>query len=163
MKSAALRCAMSMIVSIVAVGKVREAYIRLACEDFRRRLQPYLRVDILEVRASQRRDAAEAIAEEGERIMRAIQPADCVWLLDRRGTQLDSIELSVELERLLREGSRRRLIVCGAFGCSQAVRERADFLWSLSRLTFLHEWTRAIVLEQLYRAAKITRNEPYHH
>ena len=59
--------------------------------------------------------------------------------------------------------SRLTLVVAGAFGPPQEVIERANFLWSLSELTFLHEWARIIVLEQLYRAAKIIRNEPYHH
>jgi len=55
------------------------------------------------------------------------------------------------------------LVVAGTYGADRAIVERADFVWSLSSLTFLHEWARAIVVEQLYRAAKIARNEPYHY
>jgi 23S rRNA (pseudouridine1915-N3)-methyltransferase len=53
-------------------------------------------------------------------------------------------------------------VIAGAYGAAPALVACADFRWSLSRLTFLHEWARALVLEQLYRAAKIARNEPYH-
>jgi 23S rRNA (pseudouridine1915-N3)-methyltransferase len=61
-------------------------------------------------------------------------------------------------------GTRRMVfVIAGTYGADDSLRERADFVWSLSKLTFLHEWARMVVLEQLYRAAKIARNEPYHH
>jgi 23S rRNA (pseudouridine1915-N3)-methyltransferase len=102
--------------------------------------------------------------EEGERLLRAIDPAESVWVLDRAGTQFDSVALSERLARLEGEGrSRLTLVIGGAFGIAEPVRSRADLIWSLGPLTFLHEWARAIVLEQLYRSAKIARNEPYHH
>jgi len=55
------------------------------------------------------------------------------------------------------------VVIAGTYGASPELLARATFRWSLSKLTFLHEWARMIVLEQLYRAAKIARNEPYHH
>ena len=103
------------------------------------------------------------MAEEGARLLHAIGDADRVWLLDRNGTQLDSIALQREMQRMEQAAVPWTLIVGGAFGVADEVRKRADFVWALSRLTFLHEWARAIVLEQIYRAAKIGRNEPYHH
>jgi 23S rRNA (pseudouridine1915-N3)-methyltransferase len=102
--------------------------------------------------------------EEGERLLHALDPGDLVWLLERDGTQLTSLELSERLRTLAAAGTARLVvIVAGTYGASDALLARAGFRWSLSRLTFLHEWTRALVLEQLYRAAKIARNEPYHH
>ncbi len=87
-----------------------------------------------------------------------------MWLLERSGQELSSEELSERIT-LLADGGTKRLVfaIAGTFGASRELAERAQFRWSLSRLTFLHEWARAIVLEQLYRAAKIARNEPYHH
>jgi 23S rRNA (pseudouridine1915-N3)-methyltransferase len=68
------------------------------------------------------------------------------------------------MEKISHDGtSRLTFVVAGTYGADASLLERADVQWSLSPLTFLHEWTRAIVLEQLYRAAKISRNEPYHH
>jgi 23S rRNA (pseudouridine1915-N3)-methyltransferase len=85
-------------------------------------------------------------------------------LLDRTGDEPSSEDLSRMLAGVSNQGTRRlTLIIAGTYGAASALRERADFVWSLSRLTFLHEWARMIVLEQLYRAAKIARNEPYHH
>lgn len=101
---------------------------------------------------------------EGEAILRLIDPADHVWLLERSGEMLSSKELSRRLERLPHQGiARVTFVVAGTFGTSEALLARADVRWSLSPLTFLHEWARALVLEQLYRAAKIARDEPYHH
>jgi 23S rRNA (pseudouridine1915-N3)-methyltransferase len=104
------------------------------------------------------------MALEAAAILRAIGPHDHVWLLERSGDELTSFELSQRLERLALEGtSRVTFIVAGTYGAAPELAARADLQWSLSRLTLLHEWARALVLEQLYRATKIAKNEPYHH
>jgi 23S rRNA (pseudouridine1915-N3)-methyltransferase len=151
-------------IRIVAVGKVREPYIATALADFRARLRHYLTYDEIEVAAAHGADQARAMREEGERILKALEPGDVLWLLERDGSELSSVELSERL-RVLADGATRRLVlaIAGTYGASEELLARADFRWSLSRLTFLHEWARALVVEQLYRAAKIGRNEPYHH
>jgi 23S rRNA (pseudouridine1915-N3)-methyltransferase len=149
---------------LIAVGKVREPYVTAALVDFRRRLKRYHDFEEVEVSASRGGDARRAMHEEGERIARAFVPGEPVWLLDRSGAQFTSIELSERLVRLADSGhGRLTLVVAGTYGADRALVERADLVWSLSSLTFLHEWARAIVLEQLYRAAKIAREEPYHY
>jgi 23S rRNA (pseudouridine1915-N3)-methyltransferase len=148
---------------LIAVGKIRESYVRDAIADFSRRLARTNPIDVLEVAASHGGDPVRAMREEGERILRAVDPAETMWLLDRSGHQLGSIELSQKLVTLA-DGATARLtiVVAGTYGADPALVARADFCWSLSKLTFLHEWARAVVLEQLYRAAKIARDEPYH-
>jgi 23S rRNA (pseudouridine1915-N3)-methyltransferase len=87
-----------------------------------------------------------------------------LWLLDREGKQFSSEEFAARMQGLADEGTGRIVFaIGGAYGTGEALRARADVRWSLSRLTLLHEWARAVVLEQLYRSAKIARNEPYHH
>ncbi len=148
---------------LIAVGKIREAYIEAALEDFRRRLHRMGSFEELEVAAGHGSDPERAMREEGERIVRALVPGEPFWLLDRDGTGLTSVELAASIAAHADRGAARlNLAIAGAYGASDALRARADFVWSLSPLTFLHEWARAIVVEQLYRAAKITRNEPYH-
>ena len=138
-------------VRLIAVGKLREPYLVAAADDFRRRLRSYHRLEEVEVRG-----------DPG--VLRLLEPGDHVWLLERGGRELSSEEFAARLERLAVEGvSRITFVVAGAFGASDALLARADVQWSLSRLTFLHEWARVLVLEQLYRAAKIAANEPYHH
>ena len=149
---------------LIAVGKLREEYAREAVADFAKRLARISPIEEIEVAASKSTDAARAMRDESERVLRAIDPSDTVWLLERTGSELSSIELSAKIVELADAAtSRLTIVVAGTFGADPAIVERADFLWSLSRLTFLHEWARAVVLEQLYRAAKIARNEPYHH
>ena len=149
---------------LIAVGRIREPYIAAAVADFRARLHHYGGLEEVEVAASPGSDPARAMREEAERIARALVPGEPVWLLDRGGTPLSSIALSEKLARLDVEGnSRLTLVIAGTFGADPALVARADFVWSLSSLTLLHEWARALVVEQLYRAAKIARNEPYHH
>ncbi|HZZ64280.1 MAG TPA: 23S rRNA (pseudouridine(1915)-N(3))-methyltransferase RlmH [Candidatus Baltobacteraceae bacterium] len=147
-------------VRMIAVGKVHERYINQACEEFMKRLRPYYPLEVIEVRHA----ASGSLSEEAERILRLLHQDDMVWLLDRAGTQLSSEELSTMLADISHRGTRRlTLVIGGTFGADKRLVERADFVWSLSRLTLLHEWARALVLEQIYRAAKIARNEPYHH
>jgi len=151
-------------VRLIAVGKLREPYLAAAAEDFRRRLRPYHRLEEVEVRAGDGGDPDRAMAAEGEAILRLIAPSDHVWLLERTGTELSSEELATRIERLAIGGtSQLTLVIAGTYGAAPALLARAQLRWSLSKLTFLHEWARALVLEQLYRAAKIAANEPYHH
>ncbi len=127
-------------------------------------MRRYEAYDEIEVAASDGRDPARAMLEEGERVLRALEPGDVLWLLERSGTELSSPELAAKLRALSEEGTGRVVFaIAGTYGASEPLLARANFRWSLSSLTFLHEWARAIVLEQLYRAAKIVRNEPYHH
>jgi 23S rRNA (pseudouridine1915-N3)-methyltransferase len=151
-------------IRIVAVGRLREPYLAAAAKDFRRRLAPYHRIEELEVRAADGERPATAMALEASAILRGIAPGDQVWLLERAGTELSSVELAERVEGLTVNGvSRLTFVIAGTYGAAPELVARANLCWSLSRLTLLHEWARILVLEQLYRATKIARNEPYHH
>jgi 23S rRNA (pseudouridine1915-N3)-methyltransferase len=149
---------------LIAVGKLREPYLIAAAEDFRRRLRPYHRLEEVEVRAGDGSDATRSMADEADAILRLVAPSETLWLLERTGTELSSEALSARIERLPVEGtSQLTIVIAGTYGAAPALLARAQFRWSLSQLTLLHEWARVLVLEQLYRAAKIAANEPYHH
>ncbi|HVA38167.1 MAG TPA: 23S rRNA (pseudouridine(1915)-N(3))-methyltransferase RlmH [Candidatus Dormibacteraeota bacterium] len=151
-------------IQVLAVGKVKERYVAAAVDDFARRLRPYASLDLAEVPAAHGSDAAAAMREEAGRILARLSPDDVVWLLEREGEEWSSPELARRIDDLTRTGtSRLVIVVAGTFGADASLRARATRLWSLSRLTLLHEWARALALEQLYRAHKILRNEPYHH
>ncbi|MFN2461536.1 MAG: 23S rRNA (pseudouridine(1915)-N(3))-methyltransferase RlmH [Candidatus Velthaea sp.] len=149
---------------IIAVGRLREPYLAAAAEDFRRRLAPYHRLEAIEVRAADGERPDAAMAAESTAILRALAPSDHVWLLERTGMQFASTEVAGRLQQLATDGiSRITFVIAGTYGAAPALLARADVRWSLSKLTFLHEWARVIVLEQLYRATKIAKDEPYHH
>lgn len=147
-------------VTILAVDKLREQYVRAGCELYAKRLAPYGGVTTVEIRKS---TAADAMAREGRSMLNHIAPDDVVWALDRIGKPLSSLELARKIAEVERSGKRRLVLTIGGpEGLHQSVLSRADFRWSLSELTFLHEMARLVALEQLYRAAKIGRGEPYH-
>jgi len=149
---------------LIAVDKLRSPQVAELCAELRKRLAPYYPFDEIEVRPGNGKNPSDAMREESERILRHVRPDDRVWLLERTGSQISSKALARRLDDVAHSGaSRLTFVVAGTFGAGDALMERAEFRWSLSDLTFLHEWARAIVLEQLYRAAKILRNEPYHH
>jgi 23S rRNA (pseudouridine1915-N3)-methyltransferase len=151
-------------IRVVAVGKLKAPYAAQACAEFAKRLAAYYPLDVVEVKASDGSQPEQATREEAERIAKQLHEDDCVWLLDRTGDELSSEQLSRAIAGVANQGARRMtFVIAGTYGAAESLRERADFVWSLSALTFLHEWARMIVLEQIYRAAKIARNEPYHH
>jgi 23S rRNA (pseudouridine1915-N3)-methyltransferase len=143
-------------VSIVAVDRLRESYVRDGCGLYIKRLGPLLPVRTVDVRASTQSEESSALLKQ--------LPADAtVWALDRTGTELTSEQLASRLQSGERSGARHlALIIGGADGLGSEVMARSHFVWSLSPLTFLHEMARLLVLEQLYRAVKINRGEPYH-
>ena len=101
--------------------------------------------------------------EESQQILRVLSPQAYVVLLDERGTMLDSPALSRSLHQPMAQGKSLVLIIGGAYGVTEAVMERANLVWSLSRLVFPHQLVRLILAEQLYRAQQIAAGHPYHH
>lgn len=147
-------------IEILAVDKVRKPYLREACGVYVKRLGPLVPVTITEIRPAV---STDNISVEAKRILDRVDDESLLWALDASGRQLSSVALAAKIDAAQRSGKRRlALVIGGDRGLGEAVRVRADFVWSLSQLTFLHEMARFIVLEQLYRAVKINRGEPYH-
>lgn len=147
-------------VAIVAVDKLREPYALDGCALYLERLRRYFGVSVVETR---KETGSDAVALEGRKILARIDDDDIVWALDRAGVAMSSIDLARRISDVERSGKRRLVIAIGGpEGLDERVLARADLRWSLSPLTFLHEMARLIALEQLYRAAKIARGEPYH-
>ncbi len=147
-------------VVVLAVDKLREPYLRDGCALYLKRLAPYMRVSVVETRKASGAGAREVEAED---LLARLHRDDVVWALDGSGAMLSSEELAEQLGAVGRSGARRLVLAIGGpDGLSPRVIQRADLCWSLSRLTFLHEMARLVALEQLYRAAKIARDEPYH-
>ena len=104
-----------------------------------------------------------AVQEESERILSNCRPEDFVILLDEDGQMLSSPQLSQKLQEQFNWSQRVVLIIGGAFGVNQSVKDRADLIWSLSDLVFPHQLVRLLLIEQIYRAQTIANGEAYHH
>ncbi len=156
-------------IAIVAVGKLKEPYLREGVAEYKKRLAPFARVDMVEV-AEERlagrfseADKEKALAREGERLLaRAPEGAPRI-VLDVFGEALSSEELAEELRgRMVGGASSFAFLVGGTFGLAPEVRAAADLRLSLSRMTFPHAVARLLLVEQLYRAFKIMNGEKYH-
>ena len=146
-----------MLVSLVAVGKLRPA-MRELCDDYLRRLARFVRVAEREVREAGRAGSSALQREaEGDRLLEAIADGSPVILLDLDGAKWSSEQLATQLDGWRVDGRERSLVIGGAAGVSASVRARATASWSLGPLTLPHELARVIVAEQLYRASSILR------
>lgn len=150
-----------------SIGKANEAIIANAVELFTARIQNYYPVEWKIVpgpKPSASTTPEEIKRLEGEKILSLLKPADFLILLDERGKMTTSEEFSQLIQRCANE-SRKDVIflIGGAYGVSESVKLRSNFIWSLSKLVFPHQLVRAILAEQVYRACTILRNEKYHH
>jgi 23S rRNA (pseudouridine1915-N3)-methyltransferase len=152
-------------VRVIAVGTRMPAWVTSACDDYLTRLRAGLNVSLQPLEAATRTAAADpkrAVAAEGRRILEALRPGEFVAALDERGTQLSTRELAAWLQARMQEGADLAFLIGGAEGLAPEVLQRADFRWSLSRLTLPHAMVRVLLSEQLYRAHSILLNHPYH-
>jgi 23S rRNA (pseudouridine1915-N3)-methyltransferase len=156
-------------INIIVVGKLKEKYFRDACDEYLKRLSKYHQVFVYEVKDEK---APEKLSlkqmeiiknHEGERIKKHISSNQYVIALAINGKMIDSVSLSEKIEQIALSGkSEISLIIGGSLGLSDEVLALADFKLSFSKMTFPHQLMRVVLLEQLYRAAKIKNNEPYH-
>lgn len=159
-----------MLIEVITVGAVREPYLKEGIADYVRRLRRYVPLALSEVPTARippgvdRAEVEAAKAREARAVLRHLGQGAYGIALDERGEMLDSPQLAHWLNDLAAKGVGRVVfLIGGARGLASEVLDRADFRLSLSRLTFTHEMACLILLEQLYRAFKINRGEPYHY
>jgi len=145
------------------IGKTKEGFIRDGIEKYARLAGHYLPVDIREIKGATAKDPDAAKEEEAESVLGRLSPGDIVVLLDEHGKNPVSVDFAAEMGRLIEQGRRTVFVIGGPFGLSDKLRRRADYLLSLSRLTFTHEMARLILLEQVYRAMTILKGKTYHY
>ncbi|EKN68687.1 23S rRNA (pseudouridine(1915)-N(3))-methyltransferase RlmH [Schinkia azotoformans] len=156
-------------ISIFSVGKLKEKYLKQGIDEYLKRLGPYAKIEVIEVADEK---APENLSEvemeqvkdkEGERILAKISDDTYVIILAIQGKMLTSEELAREIDQLATYGkSKIAFVIGGSLGLSKAVEKRADYALSFSKMTFPHQLMRLILVEQIYRAFRINRNEPYH-
>jgi len=156
-------------ITIISVGKLKEKFMRQAVDEYMKRLTAYAKVNIIEVpdeKAPENLSIAQASAikqKEGDRILKHITQNTFVITLEVDGKMLTSEQLSEKIEKLSLYGkSRVVFIIGGSLGISDGIKQRSDMSLSFSKMTFPHQLMRVVLLEQIYRAFKIMRREPYH-
>ena len=154
---------------VVCIGKLKDAYLRDGVAEFVKRMRPYVGITITELNESKigdkpsDADRKQVVVEEGERLLKAVPKNAYTVLLDVYGKTMSSEELAKTIAKLEVDGiSDMAFIVGGAFGVSDELRKSVNYKLSFSPMTFTHQMVRLLLVEQIYRASKINRNEPYH-
>lgn len=156
-------------ISIITVGKLKEKYLKQGIAEYTKRLSSYAKIDIIELADEK---APENLSEtdmfivkqkEGERILAKISSDTHVIALAIEGSMKTSEQLAENLDRLATYGkSKIAFVIGGSLGLSEDVMKRANETLSFSKMTFPHQLMRLILVEQIYRAFRINRGEPYH-
>ncbi|WLR55166.1 23S rRNA (pseudouridine(1915)-N(3))-methyltransferase RlmH [Mesobacillus subterraneus] len=156
-------------ISIVTVGKLKEKYLKQGIEEYLKRLGSYAKVEVIEVpdeKAPEELSETEMVQvkqKEGERILSKIGMDTYVIALAINGKLKSSEELADTLDKLATYGkSKIAFVIGGSLGLSEEVLKRSDEQLSFSKMTFPHQLMRLILVEQIYRAYRINRGEPYH-
>ncbi|HHV71783.1 MAG TPA: 23S rRNA (pseudouridine(1915)-N(3))-methyltransferase RlmH [Clostridia bacterium] len=154
---------------IIAVGKLKEKYLTQGVKEYLKRLTPFARVEIIEVGEERLPDRSRPLEEaaarerEGQAIRRQIKPGSFTIALVIEGKQLTSEQFAEMFADLALRGQNEiNFIIGGSTGLADSIINQADFKLSFSKMTFPHQLMRLVLLEQIYRAFKINRGEPYH-
>jgi len=154
-------------ISLWAIGKNNEPYVKQGIEDFTKRISRYFTVEwnIIPVpKNAGMLSEMDLRKKEAEIILQWLQPGDFLVALDEKGKQLSSEGLAQLFQTRSNESTKNIVfIIGGAFGLDKQIINKSKFTWSLSNLTFPHQLVRLILAEQIYRACTILRNEKYHH
>lgn len=153
-------------IKIIALGKIKEKYLKSGIDEFLKRLTPYASVSVVELNPIEIKDENlkdKILLDEGEKILSNIKPLDFVITLEIEGQQFSSEDFAQKIKDLTNNGTQEIVFVIGSScGIGKNVSTRANLKMSISKMTFLHEFARLILIEQIYRAFKINKGEKYH-
>lgn len=153
-------------IKVIALGKLKEKFLKEGIDEFQKRLTPYASFEIIELAPVEIRDenlVQKALDEEAQKILSYIKPQSYVITLEINGKMLSSEEFAKKINDLTFDGVGEIIFVIGSScGLSPIVSNRANFKLSFSKMTFLHQFARLILVEQIYRAFKIIKGETYH-
>lgn len=156
-------------IQLITIGKLKEKFLKQACDEYLKRLQAYAKVEVVELAEEKSSDnpsdaeVEQVLRKEGERILKALQPDTYTIVLAVNGEMASSPQLAKKIEQLTTYGnSHLSFIIGGSYGLSKEVYARSKWDLSFSKMTFPHQLMRVFLLEQIYRSCKINRGETYH-
>ena len=153
-------------IKIIALGKIKEKFLKDGIDEFLKRLSPYASIEIIELQPIEIKDenlTQKALDQEAEKILANIKKDSYVITLEILGKQLSSEDFASKIDEITKSGISELVFVIGSScGISSIVSQRANFKLSISKMTFLHQFARLLLVEQIYRAFKILKGETYH-
>jgi len=152
---------------LILIGKTDKSWLKKGIEEYLTRISKYISFEIIlleDVKNKAKMPELTVKNKEGEIILKKIQPNDVMILLDEKGEKLSSKDFAKFIQRQMNSSVRNiYFVIGGAYGFSQKVYERGNYMISLSKMTFSHQIARLIFAEQFYRTLTIINNEQYHH
>ena len=153
-------------IKIIALGKIKERFLKDGIDEFMKRLTSYASIEIVELLPIEIKDDAlidRVLDQEAEKILSYIKPDSYLITLEIQGKQLSSEDFAKKISEITVSGINELVFVIGSsYGIGKAVSARANFKLSISKMTFLHQFARLLLIEQIYRAFKILKKETYH-
>jgi 23S rRNA (pseudouridine1915-N3)-methyltransferase len=149
---------------ILSVGHKMPNWVELACAEYLKRMPREFSTEIVEIKPDKRASGKNSEVVQEAEAKRILEVADNDYLvvLDERGQEVTSLQLATKMEHWQTLGKDVSLVIGGADGLHPSLKQKADWLWSLSKLTMPHGLVRIMLSEQLYRAYSITQHHPYH-
>ena len=152
-------------IDILLLGKTKENFLSKGVEEYCKRLKHYVSCSFIQVKEVRKKNVSVDTLKnlEGQQLLAAVKDNSYIVALDERGKQVDSVQFA-EMFSTWEQSNKKNIsfIIGGPNGLSDDVRQRADFLLGLSRMTFTHDMIRLFLVEQIYRAYTIKNNEQYH-
>ena len=149
-------------IKIIAVGSVKENYLREAIQEYMKRLSKYTNIEIIEVKDEGLLEKDKAMEQEADKIKKHLSPKDYIITMEIEGKEMTSPELANKINDILIENSNLVFIIGGSYGLSNSIKSLAKLHLSFSKMTFPHQLFRLLLLGQIYRSYKILNNESYH-
>lgn len=154
-----------MTIKVLCIGSLKESYWKDACKEYLMRIKPYASIEVLEFPDYPTKDGFEEQTKdkEAERVLKTIKPSDYVVALDLNHQEYTSTDFASKMEEwFVKGGSNIIFLIGGSLGLSDGLKARANTSVTFGKMTFPHQLSRVMLLEQIYRAFRILHHEPYH-
>jgi len=151
------------VIKLICVGKIKDKNLSSLIDDYIKKINHYHKLEVIEVKDEPINDNEKSVLNiEADRVLDKIDKDEYVILMDLHGKSIDSISLANKIDKLFVSYSKITFVIGGSLGLGDKLLDRANEKIKLSDLTFLHQMTRLILLEQIYRSFKILNHETYH-
>ncbi|WP_299161658.1 23S rRNA (pseudouridine(1915)-N(3))-methyltransferase RlmH [uncultured Eudoraea sp.] len=154
-------------IKLLTIGKTDNGELQKLIDVYLKRLKHYVKFELVvlpDIKNTKNLSASDQMEKEAELILKNINSTDTVFLLDENGKEYTSVGFANQLQKHMNSGIKEWVLVIGGpYGFSDSIRHKANGQISLSKMTFSHQMVRLFIVEQIYRAFTILRNEPYHH
>lgn len=149
-------------IKIICLGKIKENYLNDGIKDYLKRISKYHQIEIVELEDVGLDDKKVILRKEEEKILKVLNPKDYIITLEIEGQEITSPDFSKKINDIFNQTSNITFIIGGSYGLSDEIKKLSNYKLSFSKMTFPHQLFRLILLEQIYRAFKISNNEEYH-